>query len=693
MVVADDADDAAHDDATQAPAEISSAASFAQLSSLAPPAATADAGEAIAVAPAEAAPAEAAADSEVAEAEAVPPSADGAADAEDGGIAPPPASRMPHPDSSSTHVEEAAPAAAQSDTSVVLPHLVEDESDPEMGMALAPPPVDVGEACSEAATAPPPPSPPAMAEWAMSSSEAVRQHDGDIALPPASPLPRPGSVEAPTLPPSPPGQPGGSGPVQQHDPRDGVAERHIADDDYGVDAAADGDDDGDEEDEEEERWLMMLLAMDVSGDEMIDEIEESNPQPGSLTESVLVLLRAGIPPDEIGDELGVGQRAPAADPPAPRQVEDELPAQQPQTQMLEVEVPQGMAGGMMLHVQAPTGLMEVQIPPGLRAGQSFHMQVELPALPAGGSGGSSARAAGSSAKLPPSPRLHRDDARSHRSGEDDDEPSTERPPRTGGPLGRGRGRAGYNTLSPDEMGGGLLDDGDEGGIEMAVGRARARGRQGVTRRTDDDGGGDEESPPRGGVRRGRGARWRPLSRDGDGDGANARPRSRLLGLLLTPTFLCVSVLLALLLIASVDFLPPLHHALVYNSLFKTIAPTTLSTAGLHFIGPISKLYLIPATVQTLTFGLTGESPGDRGPVWARADTGLPIVLTCTIQWRYDQSPRPLSLPPPQVCPPHLTVPWCRVAGTIRAGSPPSGLTSRPTLQPRRIRARTTPRSR
>ena len=50
---------------------------------------------------------------------------------------------------------------------------------------------------------------------------------------------------------------------------------------------------------------------------------------------------------------------------------------EPQMQVMEVEVPPGMQGGMMLQVQTPAGLMEVQIPQGLQAGQAFTMQVPI----------------------------------------------------------------------------------------------------------------------------------------------------------------------------------------------------------------------------------------------------------------------------------------------------------------------------
>ena len=98
--------------------------------------------------------------------------------------------------------------------------------------------------------------------------------------------------------------------------------------------------------------------------------------------------------------------------------------------------------------------------------------------------------------------------------------------------------------------------------------------------------------------------------------------------------LALAVVLLALLLLSLDFMPPLHHALVYDALWRTIRPTALSQSGMVLIGPTARLYLIPSTIQTLTFGL-GELASDRGPIWARADNGLPVVLTCTVQFRYE----------------------------------------------------------
>ena len=104
----------------------------------------------------------------------------------------------------------------------------------------------------------------------------------------------------------------------------------------------------------------------------------------------------------------------------------------------------------------------------------------------------------------------------------------------------------------------------------------------------------------------------------------------------------LSLLLSLLYL-SVDFLPPLHHAIVYNFLFKSLSPFALSKPGLVLIGPVSSLYLIPSTVQTTSFGLS-DVKGDHGPIWSRSTTGLPVVITASMQWRYNASNLPQLFP-------------------------------------------------
>ena len=46
-------------------------------------------------------------------------------------------------------------------------------------------------------------------------------------------------------------------------------------------------------------------------------------------------------------------------------------------QVMQVQVPQGMQGGMPMQVQTPGGVMQVQIPPGLQPGTAFHIQVPV----------------------------------------------------------------------------------------------------------------------------------------------------------------------------------------------------------------------------------------------------------------------------------------------------------------------------
>ena len=51
-------------------------------------------------------------------------------------------------------------------------------------------------------------------------------------------------------------------------------------------------------------------------------------------------------------------------------------------ELMQVQVPDGMAAGMTLRVDTPSGLMDVQIPEGVGAGQSFQMRMPVAATPA-----------------------------------------------------------------------------------------------------------------------------------------------------------------------------------------------------------------------------------------------------------------------------------------------------------------------
>jgi len=95
----------------------------------------------------------------------------------------------------------------------------------------------------------------------------------------------------------------------------------------------------------------------------------------------------------------------------------------------------------------------------------------------------------------------------------------------------------------------------------------------------------------------------------------------------------VVLLLALLVVASIDFLPPLHYAVVYNWLAPSYAEGAHSVAGMYWIGPFNTLRLVPSTVQTLLFN--DDSEDGLGSIQARADNGLPVHLEVTIVWKYD----------------------------------------------------------
>ena len=89
--------------------------------------------------------------------------------------------------------------------------------------------------------------------------------------------------------------------------------------------------------------------------------------------------------------------------------------------------------------------------------------------------------------------------------------------------------------------------------------------------------------------------------EGDVEGARAlrlAKRKRRMGLL--KRGLVAAGLLALLLLfiyASVDFVPPLYHAVSYDWLTRSLDQTTFSDAGLYWIGLFHTFHYVPATVQ------------------------------------------------------------------------------------------------
>jgi len=78
--------------------------------------------------------------------------------------------------------------------------------------------------------------------------------------------------------------------------------------------------------------------------------------------------------------------------------------------------------------------------------------------------------------------------------------------------------------------------------------------------------------------------------------------------------LCVGVFAS----CSIDFLPPLHHAVVYSWLTRTLEPATLSAPGMYWVGPFATLYLVPSTVQTLTFSADGAAAAAAASAYATA---------------------------------------------------------------------------
>ena len=371
-----------------------------------------------------------------------------------------------------------------------------------------------------------------------------------------------------------------------------------------VSAEEEGEEEGEEEEgeegrgvpaaeDEDEPWLLEMLNSSMLTDEMVQELTVLDAPPGSLGESVLFLLQAGIPPTEIAIELSSG-RAPRSSPVDPPGAESARP-----------ESPHGCQRSHRAH----------STPEDERQGGRRGGRVSRALGRAGGragallSGGRAARRGYASV-----------------SSVSSDEDSQE---------GERRGRARRPRAA------------QEAGTEMSELRRRGERAEGDESGEGSEGGGATAGSGGGGGSGGTTASRASIS--------VARRGGDVLGGMLCSwrllTCLAAVVLAGVLVASSIDFVPPLHHAIVYSWLWKTIDPTTLSTPGMVFIGPFNTLYLIPATLQTTTYGTGGDSPNDYDAVWARTRSGLPVVLNVAIQWRYEASALPTLFPEVETAPP------------------------------------------
>ena len=91
---------------------------------------------------------------------------------------------------------------------------------------------------------------------------------------------------------------------------------------------------------------------------------------------------------------------------------------------------------------------------------------------------------------------------------------------------------------------------------------------------------------------------------------------------------------------SVDFVPPLFYAVRYNVITRAFGETAYTIPGIYLIFPWNNLRLVPSTVQTISFGAIAGTE----PVWAKADSGIQIVLTISVQYRYNASNLPALFP-------------------------------------------------
>ena len=226
----------------------------------------------------------------------------------------------------------------------------------------------------------------------------------------------------------------------------------------------------------------------------------------------------------------------------------------------------------------------------------------------GGRGGIARRAAGRLASLPRVLSRGRGCSgggyRSVSSHEQLDEPSasgtelsemgrTRRGDRAGHRAGsssssRRRGAAWrYERASTEEEGDEEEDEEEGGGVR--AGRREASGRAPARTRVawrDGDGGG-RTNPPTDGEADGEADEQRSDGERYDRDAARRREtRARWRRRVRACTRVSAAIVVALFaLVHTIDFVPPLHHAVLYNWLTRSLHPTTYSVAGVYLTGP------------------------------------------------------------------------------------------------------------
>ena len=97
---------------------------------------------------------------------------------------------------------------------------------------------------------------------------------------------------------------------------------------------------------------------------------------------------------------------------------------------------------------------------------------------------------------------------------------------------------------------------------------------------------------------------------------------------------CVSVLITIIVLLSVSFssLEQLDYGLNYNSISLQIEDTVYQNAGLYFLGVGHYFIKYPRVIQSIEF-----SADENDRLQTRTSDGLPVQLSISFQFRYDQS--------------------------------------------------------